>query len=361
MNPGISWLHPLARRLGVPEALVPLLPFALIVGAVAVLLAVGGRLLAAHRRVARRTLAFWAFVSPWLFGFLLFTAGPMIYLVYVSFTHWDLVSPAQWAGLDNYRTALHDPLLRKALEVTLIYAVTSVPAQVILAFLVALLLNTKIPGISVFRTIWYLPSLVTGVAQIVLFLWVFNPQYGLINVMLGKVGVNGPSWFNSPTWALPAVVLMSLWTIGNTMVIYLAGLQDVPRHLYEAAELDGAGWLRQTWNVTVPQMSPIIFFNALTGLIGAMQIFTQGFVATQSGVGPKNSLLFFVLYLYQNAFDNFRMGYASALVWIFFVIIIAMTMLLIRSSAFWVHYEVTQRERRPRRWSAAGRKKAETA
>ncbi|MGW6198264.1 carbohydrate ABC transporter permease [Kribbella sp. NPDC055110] len=346
MNPTIGWIRDLASSWGVPDALVPLVPFLLLlIGLYAVIaLAAYG----ARRRWPRadKTIAFWLFVSPWLIGFVLFTVGPMASSVYVSLTSWDLITPPTFVGLANYTEAFQDPQVAQALKVTLLYAVISVPLQTALAFLVALLLNTELPGMRFFRTIWYLPSLVSGVAQMVLFLWVFNPQYGLMNDVLARVGIQGPAWFNDASWALPTVILMSLWTVGGAMVIYLAGLKDVPPNLYEAAALDGAGPVRQFWHVTMPQMSPIILFNALTGIIGSLQIFTQGFI--QNG-GPKDSLLFFVYYLYDNAFQNFRMGYASALAWILFVVILALTAVTLRGSAFAVYYETELGRKRRRR------------
>jgi multiple sugar transport system permease protein len=295
-------------------------------------------------RIRSTTAAFWLFVSPWVAGFLIFTAGPMAYSLVLSFYDWDLLNPPKFTGVGNYTEAANDPLLRKALQVTLTYAVISVPLQTALSLGVALLMNVRVAGIHVFRTIWYLPSLVTGVAQIVLFLWVFNPSYGLLNGVLSLAGIQGPAWFADPQWALPAVIVMSLWTVGGNMVIYLAGLQDVPTELYEAAALDGAGRLRSLWNITLPQISPVIFFNVVTGLIGAMQTFTQAYVVTQAGGGPSNSLLFYLLYLYRNAFEFFRMGYASALAWILLIIIVLLTALVFRGSAFWVYYESARPE-----------------
>jgi multiple sugar transport system permease protein len=292
-----------------------------------------------RRWIDRSTAAFWIFISPWVFGFLLFTAGPMAFSLALSFFHWNLLDPASFAGLDNYQKAATDPLLRQAIKVTLLYAVLSVPLSTALSLAVALLMNTKVRGIHFFRTVWYLPSLVTGVAQTILFLWVFNPSYGLLNGVLAAVGLHGPAWFNSSFWSLPAVVLMSLWTVGGNMIIYLAGLQDVPAELYEAAELDGTGRWQRFWNITLPQISPVIFFNVVTGLIGAMQVFTQGYIVTQAGGGPDNSLLFLVLYLYKNAFQFFQLGYASALAWILLVMILILTALVFRGSAFWVFYE----------------------
>ncbi|WP_405057787.1 sugar ABC transporter permease [Kribbella sp. NBC_01505] len=346
MNPTIGWIRELAASWGVPAALVPLVPFLLLL--IVLYAVIGLAAYGARRRWPRadKTIAFWLFISPWLIGFAIFTVGPMISSVYVSLTSWDLLTPPQFVGLANYSEAFSDPKVAQALKVTLLYGVISVPLQTALAFVVALLLNTELPGMRLFRTIWYLPSLVSGVAQMVLFLWVFNPQYGLANDILGKVGINGPGWFNDAAWALPTVILMSLWTVGGAMVIYLAGLKDVPPNLYEAAAIDGAGPVRTFWHVTMPQMSPIILFNALTGIIGSLQIFTQGFIANG---GPKDSLLFFVYYLYENAFRDFRMGYASALAWILFVVILALTTVTLRGSAFAVYYETEMTSARRRR------------
>ncbi|MET7284049.1 sugar ABC transporter permease [Kribbella sp. NPDC005582] len=345
MNPTIGWIRDLAASWGVPAVLVPLVPFLLLL--IVLYAVLGLAAYGARRRWPRadKTIAFWMFISPWLIGFAIFTVGPMISSIYVSLTSWDLITPPRFVGFANYTEAFQDPRVGQALKVTLLYGVISVPLQTALAFVVALLLNAELPGMRFFRTVWYLPSLVSGVAQMVLFLWVFNPQYGLANDVLAHIGIEGPGWFNDASWALPTVILMSLWTVGGAMVIYLAGLKDVPSNLYEAAAIDGAGPLRMFWHVTMPQMSPIILFNALTGIIGALQIFTQGFVANG---GPKDSLLFFVYYLYDNAFQNFRMGYASALAWILFAVILALTTVTLRGSAFAVYYEteLTRRKRR---------------
>lgn len=328
----LAWLR-------IDRSITPILVFILLIAALyAVIFTLAW---AAVRRnwVSRNTAAFWLFVSPWIVGFLLFTGGPMVYSLVLSLMDWNLIDPATFVGIDNYTRAAADPELGKAIQVTLTYAVISVPLQTVLSLGVALMMNIKIRGINVFRTLWYLPSLVTGVAQAVLFIWVFNPRYGLINGFLSLFGIEGPTWLFDENWALSAVIIMSLWTVGGNMVIYLAGLQDVPAELYEAADLDGAGRMRKLWHVTLPQVSPVIFFNVVTGLIYAMQTFTQGYVVTQNGGGPSDSLLFYVLYLYRNAFSFFDMGYASALAWILFVMIMALTVLVFRGSAFWVYYE----------------------
>ncbi len=306
MNPTIGWIRQLAESWGVPAVLVPLVPFLLLL--IALYAVIGLAAYGAKRKWPRadKTIAFWLFISPWLIGFAVFTVGPMVSSIYVSLTSWDLITAPKFVGLANYSEAFQDPRVAQALKVTLLYAVISVPLQTALAFLVALLLNADLPGMRFFRTVWYLPSLVSGVAQMVLFLWVFNPQYGLANDVLSKLGIDGPGWFNDASWALPTV------------------------------------------HVTLPQLSPIILFNALTGIIGSLQIFTQGFIANG---GPKDSLLFFVYYLYDNAFQNFRMGYASALAWILFVVIVALTAVTARGSAFAVYYEteLSGRRRRLRR------------
>jgi multiple sugar transport system permease protein len=327
---------------GVPEELRPLVTFLLIMAAAFAPFLALMRLAVRRRRISRSTAAFWIFASPWIFGFLIFTLGPMAYSLVLSLFHWDLLSDPVFAGLGNYQEAAADPLLAQAMKVTLIYAFISVPASVVLSLAVALLMNVKVRGSYFFRTVWYLPSLVTGVAQTILFVWVFNPRYGLFNGLLSLFGIEGPAWFQSEFWALPAVIIMSLWTVGGNMIIYLAGLQDVPEELYEAVEIDGAGRWRRFWHITLPQISPVILFNVVTGLIGAMQTFTQGYVVERAGGGPNNSLLFYVLYLFKNAFSYFEMGYASALAWILLLIIMLLTVLVFRGSAFWVYYETSR-------------------
>ncbi|MEV6158866.1 sugar ABC transporter permease [Nonomuraea sp. NPDC052129] len=344
----VDGLSGFLERLHVDEGLRPILSLVIILAIVFGLIGAGlwGALRA--RWISRNTAAFWLFVSPWIVGFVIFTGGPMVYSLVLSFMDWDLIDPAKFTGLANYKEALSDPALGQAIKVTLTYAVVSVPLQTLLSLGVALLMNVRVRGVNVFRTIWYLPSLVTGVAQAVLFIWVFHPSYGLVNGVLRLFGVDGPKWLFDADWALPAVILMSLWTVGGNMIIYLAGLQDVPKSLYEAAAIDGAGRRHSLWHITLPQVSPVIFFNVVTGLIGAMQTFTQGYVVTHNGGGPSDSLLFYVLYLYQNAFSFFQMGYASALAWILFAMIMVLTALVFRGSAFWVYYE-SQRPRERRR------------
>ncbi|MGG6311974.1 carbohydrate ABC transporter permease [Paenibacillus macerans] len=348
MNGIIETLYRFFETLGMPAALLPLLPFlTCIVLLYAVLFAVTG-LLVRKKVLHIKTASFYMFVSVWVVGFLLFTLGPMIFSFYISFTHWEVVSDPEWAGLDNYRMLFKDSLFYKSLGVTFYYTLVSVPLQVVLSLLIALLMNLKLRGIYLFRTIYYLPTLVQGVAQMVLFIWIFNPNVGLINSVLHLVGIEGPAWLSSPSWSMPAIIIMSLWTVGGNMIIYLAGLSDIPQSLYEQAEIDGATALRKMWSVTLPQISPILFFNAVTSMIGAFQTFTQGFLVAG---GPDNSLLFYAYYLYQNAFMWFKMGYGSALAWVLFLIILIFTALVFRSSALWVYYEneVGGRKRRVRK------------
>ncbi len=353
MSEVVTQLEEFLAQLHVAEEFRPILSFLIMLAAVFAVFFGALRLAVRAGWMGRNTAAFWAFVSPWIVGFLLFTAGPMVYSMVLSFMHWDLMEPAKFAGFANYRQAFHDPRLAQAIKVTLVYAVLSVPLQTILSLGVALLMNVNVRGIHLFRTIWYLPSLVTGVAQAVLFTYVFNPDFGLINGALRLIGIEGPGWLFDPSWALPAVIIMSLWTVGGNMVIYLAGLRDIPAELYEAAEIDGASRWRTMWNITLPQVSPVIFFNVVTGLIGAMQTFTQGYVLTHNEGGLGDSLLFFVFYLYQNAFSLFEVGYASALAWILFVMIMLLTALMFRGSAFWVYYESQRPKQRRRRVRAS--------
>ena len=289
-------------------------------------------------RGARREAVFgYLFISPWIIGFLVLQAGPMVASLGISLTDWNLIDPPAYIGLDNYRWAAEDPLFEKSLRVTATYTLVSVPLGMVAALLLASLLNRKVPGISLFRTLFYLPVVVSGVGTAVVWDWVFNPQYGILNYLLSMVGVAGPEWLASPDWALQAMILLSFWGIGGAVVVFLAALQGVPQTLYEAAAIDGAGRISTFWNVTLPMVSPAILFNTIIGVIASFQTFTYAYILTQGG--PAYSTLFYVLYLYQNAFRWFDMGYASALAWILFLIIMACTLLLLRLSRPYVHYE----------------------
>lgn len=286
----------------------------------------------------REALAGWLFASPWMLGFLLFIAGPMVASIVLSLMKWDLLTPAKFVGLRNYRKLFtDDPLVFQSLKVSSIYAFTSVPLNISLALFLAVLLNQKIRLMSLYRSLYYLPSVVGGIAVAVMWRTILGTRFGLINGMLRSLGIEGPSWLGDANWVLVSFVLMSLWGAGSSMLIYLGGLQGIPSALYEAAEVDGAGGWRKFIHITVPMMTPVIFFNAVMGIIGALQVFVGPFIMT--GGGPHNSSLFLVLYLYRNAFQYFKMGYASALAWILFVYIMVLSALVVRSSGAWVHYE----------------------
>ena len=280
---------------------------------------------------------FYIFILPWILGFFLFTFFPMAMSAVLSFMKWDYVQAPRFVGWENFITLFHDDVFYKSLQVTIIYAVFSVPLSLLVSFIFALLLNTGIKGLSVYRTLFYLPSLVSGAAASILWMWMFNPEFGVINTILGYFGIDGPGWIYDKNWALPALIIMSLWGVGGSMLIYLSGLQGIPTELYEAAKIDGAGKATTLFKITIPMMTPVIFYNLIMGIIGSLQTFTQAFVMTDGG--PNYSTYFYVLYLYKNAFKNFKIGYASAQAWILFFIILALTALVFRSSAAWVYYE----------------------
>jgi multiple sugar transport system permease protein len=294
------------------------------------------------RRRLGRHLEGWLFASPWLIGFVAFTAGPMLFSAVMAFTSWDLLSDPRFVGLENWRLiAGGDPLVLHALRVTTQYALLAVPLHVLFGMALALLLNSGVGGLRFYRTAYFMPSVLSGVAVALLWRWVFSGQFGLANLFLGYVGVDGPKWLTDDAWAMPSLVIMSLWAVGGGMVIYLAGLQGIPTDFYEAAAVDGAGWWSRLWHITVPLMTPALFFQLVTGVIAALQIFTQPYVMTNGG--PNDATLFYVLYLYRNAFQYFKMGYASALAWVLFLYILVLTLLIFRSARAWVHYEGERR------------------
>jgi multiple sugar transport system permease protein len=279
----------------------------------------------------------YAFIATWLIGFLLFTAGPFLASIYFSFTRYNVVTPPVWVGTANYEALFQqDPLFWKSLGVTFRYALVAVPLGVVIAVILALFLNLNIKGIAVYRTIFFLPSIVPTVATSMIFLWILNPQIGLINGLLRSFGIIGPAWLADPNWAPWTLVFMALWGVGGSMVIYLAGLKDIPTYLYEAAILDGASAYRRMRLITLPLLTPVIFFNVVMGCIGAFQTFTQAFILTQGG--PEDSTQFYALYLFNRAWRYGDMGYASAMAWILFTIVAVVTSLLFRSQKRWVHY-----------------------
>ncbi|NLE44206.1 MAG: sugar ABC transporter permease [Chloroflexi bacterium] len=291
----------------------------------------------------RETLVAYAFLSPWWLGLIVFLAGPMLFSLYLSFTAYKIIQPPVWLGLANYARMFSDELFYHSLRVTVTYTIFSVPLTIIGALCIAVLLNQNVVLSGVFRTVFYLPSVISGVAVAIVFAWIFNYRFGILNYFLSLVGITGPAWLGHPRWVLWAFVLMSLWGIGGTVVIFLAALQGVPKPLYEAAEIDGASSWRSFWRITLPMISPSILFVLIMGIIGTFQTFTQAYIMT--GGGPANATLFYLLYLYRNAFSWFEMGYASALAWFLFLVILTLTVALLRSSARWVYYETSEEGR----------------
>jgi multiple sugar transport system permease protein len=279
------------------------------------------------------------FISPWIIGFLIFTLYPMVASFAFSFTEYHVKAPNEWVGLQNYINLFQDDDFWKALWNTTYMVLFCVPLGLIWSFICALLLNLKVKGQSIYRVIYYLPSIVPTVASTMLWIWILNPQTGIMNTMLGAIGIDGPNWLMDPVWSKPALVLMAIWATGNTTVIYLSGLQDVPTSLIEASQLDGANWFQRLIHITIPMVSPITQFNLITGVIAMFQYFAQAYVfsfalATRgSSLGaPLKSTLFYSVYLYQNGFVYLKMGYASAMAWILFIIIMIFTIILLRTS-----------------------------
>lgn len=293
-------------------------------------------------RIARRNLFYGVFfASPWLLGIILFTAYPLVASLYYSFTEYTVVNPeTKFVGLSNYITLIFkDDVFHRSLYNSVYFALFSIPLGIIVGVGIAMMLNMKIKGQPVYRTIYFLPVLIPDVAMAILWIWVFNAQFGIVNTLLWQLfGINGPGWLASPAWSKPTVILMSLWTVGQGVVIYLAALQDVPRSLYDAAEVDGANALQRTRHVTLPMITPVIFFNLIMGMIGSLQYFTIAHVITGGDGRPGQSLFFYAMYLYRNAFAFFKMGTASAQAWILFAVVLIATMLVFRTSARWVYY-----------------------
>ncbi len=300
------------------------------------------------RRVFGRSghnLTGYGFIAPWLIGFLAFTAGPILVSLFISLNSWSLLSDPHWVGFENYsRIFEEDPLFFTSLWNTTYYVIFTVPLGLAVSLALALLLNQPLRGVGAFRTIVYLPSIANIVAVSVLWLWIFNPEFGLLNSALRVFGVDGILWLQSERWAKPALVIMSLWGVGGSTIIFLAALQGIPPELYEAASLDGAGAARKFFHITIPMISPALFFSTVIGIIGSFQVFAQAYVMTGAATpgsegGPNNATLFLVLYLYKKAFQEFRMGYAAALAWILFFIILIFTLMQTRLSRRWVYYE----------------------
>ena len=286
---------------------------------------------------ARETFWFYVFASPWILGFLIFYLGPMIASFWLSLTNYSVLLPTRFMGLSNYRAMFEDNLLGISIWNTAYYAALAVPTSMVAGLGLALVLNRgDLRGRSFFRSAFYVPAIMPLVAVSILWIWLLQPRFGLINTLLYFLSIKGPNWLGDPAWSKPGLVIMNLTGVGINMVIFLAALQGVPTHLYEAAELDGANRLRKFWHVTIPMISPAIFFVAVIGFINSFQVFTQAYIMTEGG--PADSTLFYVLYLYRHAFNYFKMGYASAMAWLLFVVIVALTYIQFRLSLRWVYY-----------------------
>ena len=284
------------------------------------------------------------FVLPWIVGFSVFTLGPLLFSLVISFFDWPIVGAHRFIGFDNYTTMFtNDPLFWQSLSVTLKFAALFVPLNIVSALFLATLLNQAVRGLSIYRTLFYLPAVVSGVALALVWGWVFDGQYGLLNYVLSFFHIAGPDWLNDPHWTLFAMVIASLWSQGAVMLIFLAGLKNIPAELYEAASIDGAGRAIRFLRITLPMLSPTILFNLVTSIIAAFQQLTLALVMTNGG--PLRATYFYAMYVYENAFKGFEMGYASANAWIMFLLIVALTLLIFKSSALWVYYESDPRGR----------------
>lgn len=289
-------------------------------------------------RARREAIEGYVSISPWLIGFVIFTVGPLLASVYYSFTQWTITRPPEWIGAENYvRMFTRDPLFWQALKVTVLYVMLSLPLKLVAGLGLSLLLNMKLHGMNVYRTVFYIPAVISGVAISLMWMWLLQPDTGVINTLLSMVGIQGPGWFWDPNWALPSVALMGIWSVGGSAIIYLAGLQNIPPHLYEAGMLDGANSWKRFWRITLPLLTPTIFFLLVIELIDAFKIFTQAFVITKGG--PLKATYFYLYYFYEEAFQNFNMGYASALAIVLLVVIMAATLLVNYTSKRWVFYE----------------------
>jgi multiple sugar transport system permease protein len=288
---------------------------------------------------ARENLTGYLFISPWLIGFFVFTLWPFLRSFYLSFCNYNIVQPPKLIGLANYQMMLfNDDLFYKSLWVTLRYAIVAVPLTLVVGVALALLLNLNVKGIAVFRTIFYLPSIVPTVAMTSIFMWILNPQVGMVNRILTIFGITGPAWLSDPVWTPWTLIFMAVWAAGGSMVIYLAGLKDIPQYLYEAATLDGASAWRKMRVITLPMLSPVIFFNLVMSVIGTFQYFTQAFVISNGSGGPEDSTLFYALYMFKRCWKYMDMGYGSAMAWVLFLIVMVSTGLIFQTQKRWVHY-----------------------
>ncbi|MBT2683651.1 sugar ABC transporter permease [Bacillus sp. ISL-37] len=290
---------------------------------------------------AKENLAGYLFISPWIIGFLGLTLGPLLFSLAASFTDYNITSKMNFIGLENYkRMFTMDDLFRTSLLNTIYYVIFSVPLTTAGAIILAVLLNQKIKGMKFFRTIYYLPAVLSGVAVYFLWMQLLSPSTGLVNTILAWFGIDGPAWLFDPEWTKPALLLMKMWSVGGGMLLYLAIMQGVSPQMYEAADIEGASPWQKFYHITLPMISPIIFFDVITSTIGAFQIFQEAYVMTENGSGgPGNSLLFYNLHMWNNAFEVFDMGYASAMAWLLFIIVMILTTVNMKLGKRWVHYE----------------------
>lgn len=286
------------------------------------------------------------FISPWILGMVLFALGPILASFGLAFTRWNLFTEPEYVGWANFQKLAHDPLFYKSVFNTIYYTVFAVPLGLVLALGLAMLVNHRLRGVNFFRTAFFLPNVVAGIAMLLLWKWLFDPNFGLINLFLDWtglmavlewIGIGRPQWISSRAGAMPGLVFMSIWGLGGSMMIFLAGLQNIPRELIEAAELDGAGPWKRFRYVTVPLLTPTIFFLTMVGVIGSLQVFNQAYVMTQGG--PAHATLFYVLYLFQTAFERFQMGYACAMALVLFIITLIVSLIQLAMGKKWVHYQ----------------------
>ena len=278
------------------------------------------------------------FLFPWLLGLFVFLIGPIFASLYLSFTEYDILRKPLWIGLDNYKLLFLDPVFWQSLKITFTFAIITLPLSMVVSIALAVLLNQQVKGISFFRTCFYLPSIIPLVASSIVWLWIFRgDEGGLFNNFLSKLNISGPLWFSDPNWALTPLVIMSIWSVGNSVLIYLAGIQDIPEALYEAAEIDGANFWHKLFLITLPLLGPTIFFNLVIGIIYVFQYFVPAYVMTSGG--PEYATTFYSLYAYQNAFEDFKLGYAASMAWILFIIVVLLTYFAFKGFASKVFYQ----------------------
>ncbi len=293
------------------------------------------------KREKKEARAGWLFISPWVIGFICLTGGPLLFSLYASFTNYNMTSRMDFIGLENYvRMFRKDPVFWKSLGNTLYYVLLAVPSSCVCAIFLATLLNRKVKGTPVFRMLFYLPTVLSGVAVYQLWMQLLAPKSGLLNSALRLIGIEGPSWLSDPAWTKPSLVMMRVWALGTSMLLYLSSMNSVSKDLYEAADIDGANFWQKFRKITLPQISPIIFFDIITNMTGAFQVFQEALVMSKNGKGdPAGSLLFYNLHIYDEAFTRYNMGYAAAMAWFLLVIVMAITLINLVASKYWVHTE----------------------